>query len=287
MFQQPDQRARAAQRDFQAAGSLEEAAAFFHEGLRAGLFSEERVDLLAHLGFEPAQALSGQGPLPRARMRGQSYRLPAAPEEAEVQLLAGFDQVVIRWESPLPDARVFCQALQELSQLGPRQVWLDLGRARRIDSTCLGRLVTLGDDCRERGGEAVVTHASYSVSTVIQMLGLTAFFRLSEEPPPEQPLALPAPPQARLDLGGGREPQFDLSGFRPREPDLEWFRQIGRWGPAALALARAEREALRESPPLVPGEPPPRIGSRREVFGVSPALLAGRLILRVLSGAAL
>lgn len=278
----PDPRQRAAQRAFRESGTLEQAEEFFHRALRSGALSADSVDLLAHLGFQPAARACGPGTLPRSLRAQATSRLQSAdPEQAQLELRDGVDQLVLEWFESRPSPQVLAAALREVEALGGRVVWLDLPLARGVPSAALPALLSLSEACRRRGGSLIVTRARGVIGVVIELLGLEAFVSLSDADPPAAALPLPPLPRACLSYGPGAPTHLDLGGLSASD----WYTQIRRWGPTAWSAAEAERDAIGLTLPasLVRRATSAGRGSLH-ALDVPAVLIAKALILRVLGG---
>ena len=83
-----DERLRAVERRWQASGSLEDEAAYLVERVRQGDLTPERLELAAHVGYEPARQALLTGP-PELRLLDAATRMPVADPRALLRGLMG------------------------------------------------------------------------------------------------------------------------------------------------------------------------------------------------------
>lgn len=72
-------------------------------------------------------------------------------------------------------APVLRQAINSLCASGCRNIRLDLGDLRFIDSTGLGLLVSIWRQCDEAGGQASVVEVSDPVRRLMDVTGISAY----------------------------------------------------------------------------------------------------------------
>ena len=214
-----DEELRALERRWRESGAVEDGAAWLAGRQRVGQLDSAALELLAHLGHEPARLVLGvvSDCLPNAFYARASHELRG---RAQVELHGSPERFVLRWREPTLLGADFAPCAREVFAWGARVVALDLSQVGYLNESALAELLSFSTLLREqREGVLGFLDASQDVVNMIDLIGLRQLFTWLSSLD-ELATLTPATRNA--------QPR-DAPVHRYRA-DMDWLLGLARWG---------------------------------------------------------